>query len=243
MDSHVQQVVAALLEQAGPGGVYERTLLLVSGDHGQTLGGDHGGGSPEEVDSALVAVDVGALHASQAAQPEQHGAGQGAGVARSEPGNDGSAAAGLAAPAPCRANCSCGVEANQCAPDLPQMDLAPTLAAMLGVPIPFGNLGKLSGELWQLTLRQHSSASPAATHAADAGAHAAGPETAASAAWERSLADALLANVRQVHAYLGAYSATAGASFSRAALAALEAQLLALESSALSAPADAIVAG
>lgn len=29
---------------------------------GQTLGGDHGGGSPEEVDSVLVAIDIGALH-------------------------------------------------------------------------------------------------------------------------------------------------------------------------------------
>ena len=52
----------------GPGGVHESTLLLVFGDHGQTLGGDHGGGSPEEVDSALVAVHVGALHASRAAR-------------------------------------------------------------------------------------------------------------------------------------------------------------------------------
>ena len=29
----------------------------------QTLGGDHGGGSPDEVDSALLAIDVGALQA------------------------------------------------------------------------------------------------------------------------------------------------------------------------------------
>lgn len=47
MDGHVRQVVGALLDQAGPGGAHQRTLLLVSGDHGQTLGGDHGGGSPE----------------------------------------------------------------------------------------------------------------------------------------------------------------------------------------------------
>ncbi|KAL4452193.1 hypothetical protein ABPG75_007855 [Micractinium tetrahymenae] len=225
MDDHVQQVVAALLEQAGPGGAYERTLLLVSGDHGQTLGGDHGGGSPEEVDSALVGVDIGALRASLAGQAGQQADGQGAEAAGSGASGAASsassrAAAGLAAPAPCRANCSCGVERNQCAPDLLQMDLAPTLAAMLGVPIPFGNLGRLSAELWQLTLPQHGGSATAAT------------------AWERSLADALLANARQVHAYLNAYAATAGTSFSRAALAALNAQFDELEDAASDAAAS-----
>lgn len=234
MDDHVRQVVAALLEGAGPGGAYERTLLLVSGDHGQTLGGDHGGGSPEEVDSALVAVDVGALRASLAEQAGQRESGQGAGAAGSARRTAG---AGLAAPAPCRANCSCGVEGNQCAPDLHQMDLAPTLAAMLGVPIPFGNLGKLSAELWQLTLSQSTPRSSAATAAAAA---AEPPET--EAAWERSLAGALLANARQVHAYLNAYAATPGTSFSRAALAALNTRFSALEGSAAAAAAAATVA-
>ncbi len=230
MDDHVQQVVGALVEGAGPGGPYERTLLLVAGDHGQTLGGDHGGGSPEEVDSALVAVDIGALRASLAKEAGQSGNGQaagstGGGAGAPSGGARGVAFAGPAAPAPCRANCSCGVEGNQCAPDLHQMDLAPTLAAMLGVPIPFGNLGKLSPEMWQLTLRQHAGCS-----SADAAAAAAAEPPAAPAAWERSLADALLANARQVHAYLNAYAATAGSSFSRAALSALDAQFSGLDS-------------
>ena len=47
---------------AGPGGAHEHTLLLVFGDHGQTLTGDHGGGAPEEVDTALFALHVGAYH-------------------------------------------------------------------------------------------------------------------------------------------------------------------------------------
>ena len=34
----------------------------------QTLGGDHGGGSPDEVDSALLAVDVGRLRALRTAE-------------------------------------------------------------------------------------------------------------------------------------------------------------------------------
>lgn len=45
----------------GPGGEHENTLLLVFGDHGQTASGDHGGGTTEEVDSALLALDIGAF--------------------------------------------------------------------------------------------------------------------------------------------------------------------------------------
>ena len=208
MDDHVRQVVATLVQLAGPGGPHERTLLLVSGDHGQTLGGDHGGGSPEEVDSALVAVDIKALRDAQQAQQAQQASGStGAAAALAALG-----ASGLGAPAACRANCTCGVERNQCAPDLPQMDLTPTLAALLGLPTPFGNLGKLSAELWQL----------AAPHLPAAAAGAVGSKDGLLAAWEDSLAAALLANVRQVHTYLHTYAATPGASFSRAALARLD---------------------
>lgn len=45
----LQKVVDILVNQSGPGDLHENTLLLVMGDHGQTLNGDHGGGSPEEV--------------------------------------------------------------------------------------------------------------------------------------------------------------------------------------------------
>lgn len=38
---------------SGPGGLHENTLLLVMGDHGQTINGDHGGGSAEEVQCFL----------------------------------------------------------------------------------------------------------------------------------------------------------------------------------------------
>ena len=31
-----------------------------------------------------------------------------------------------------------------------QVDFAPTLAALLGVPVPFGNIGRISRELWAL---------------------------------------------------------------------------------------------
>lgn len=47
-----------LSQQACPGGVHEETLLVVMSDHGQTLGGDHGGGTPDEVDSILLAFNL-----------------------------------------------------------------------------------------------------------------------------------------------------------------------------------------
>ena len=203
MDGQVRQVVEALAQHAGPGGVYERTLLLVSGDHGQTLGGDHGGGSPEEVDSALVAVDLKALHASRRAGTAAAGRG-----AQSQEGAAGGVQGGLWAPAACRANCTCGVESNQCAPDLLQMDLTPTLAAMLGVPIPFGNLGKLSWELWQLAANHLAGGSGSDSDMGGGGGGATAGEPLARKALEQSLVAELMANARQVRS--SATSAAAG---------------------------------
>lgn len=54
------QVIEKLLDMAEPGGLHEHTMLLVFGDHGQTLTGDHGGGAPEEVDTAIFALHMGA---------------------------------------------------------------------------------------------------------------------------------------------------------------------------------------
>lgn len=45
----VQKVIEVLDNQSGLGGLHENTFLLVMGDHGQTINGDHGGGSAEEV--------------------------------------------------------------------------------------------------------------------------------------------------------------------------------------------------
>ena len=33
---------------------------------------------------------------------------------------------------------------------MPQVDFAPSIAALLGVPVPFGSVGKLSRELWDV---------------------------------------------------------------------------------------------
>lgn len=44
-----QNIIEVLESQSGPGGLHENTFLLVMGDHGQTINGDHGGGTDEEV--------------------------------------------------------------------------------------------------------------------------------------------------------------------------------------------------
>ena len=58
----VVKVVEALVAIAGPGGLHENTLLVVLGDHGMTSEGEHGGGLPEETDTALLALSLRGLH-------------------------------------------------------------------------------------------------------------------------------------------------------------------------------------
>ncbi|KAF2321987.1 hypothetical protein GH714_005233 [Hevea brasiliensis] len=53
----LEKVIGELESQSGPGGLHENTLLLVMGDHGQTLNGDHGGGSAEEVETSIFAMN------------------------------------------------------------------------------------------------------------------------------------------------------------------------------------------
>ncbi|KDD75329.1 hypothetical protein H632_c740p0, partial [Helicosporidium sp. ATCC 50920] len=133
LDSAVEGLAEVMAARAAPGEPFHRTLLLVCGDHGQTLSGEHGGGSAEEVDSALLALHVGAWRLAR----------------ESAPGNRLAALPAVFAH-PCRFNCACGPEANQCVPDLAQVDLVPTAATLLGLGVPFGNLGRLSPELWSL---------------------------------------------------------------------------------------------
>lgn len=58
--SSVVQIVSTMVNMSGPGDIHEHTLLIIIGDHGQTMSGDHGGGSDEEVDSAIIAVNLAA---------------------------------------------------------------------------------------------------------------------------------------------------------------------------------------
>lgn len=106
------------------GGLHEHTLALVFGDHGQTLNGDHGGGSDAEVDTALVAFNLGWMH-NLSSTREQPGA----------------TCPPLSVPS--------GREpATNAIKKMAQVDLVPTLALLMGLPIPFGNVGSVSEEIW-----------------------------------------------------------------------------------------------
>lgn len=218
---------------AGRGGAHEDTLLLIWGDHGQTAGGDHGGGTPAEVDSALVAVDLAALHRirtgaalSDATQVQTQAGKAGKATSEGRGGStlrDASAARGrcpadggvtqdsqpcdaarqrvgaieaarlrhLSAASPGAHSERLPVKNHAPTPDeapavdqapiqhrastlehtaraswhqaptlehsgraswhqLPQVDYAPTVASLLGVPTPFGSIGRVSPHLWPL---------------------------------------------------------------------------------------------
>ncbi|EFJ29215.1 hypothetical protein SELMODRAFT_92862 [Selaginella moellendorffii] len=55
----LEEIISILQKESGPGGLHENTMLIVMGDHGQTLNGDHGGGTAEEVDTGLFAMVLG----------------------------------------------------------------------------------------------------------------------------------------------------------------------------------------
>ncbi|EFH50077.1 phosphatidylinositolglycan class O (PIG-O) family protein [Arabidopsis lyrata subsp. lyrata] len=57
-NSVLEKVINILESQAGPGGLHENTMLIVMGDHGQTLNGDHGGGTAEEVETTMFAMST-----------------------------------------------------------------------------------------------------------------------------------------------------------------------------------------
>jgi hypothetical protein len=188
-----------LVAQAGAGGNYEDTLLVVLSDHGQTQGGDHGGGTPDETDSILITISLKYMNATlQQAQDGAAGADAGPGTTRDPDlllhllvasGYAGSAVAGQHASAG-QAAAALSV-LMVCRNTVPQIDLTPLLAHALGVPIPFGNLGKVPPHLF-------------ATLAAPQ------EPSAAAAAWLPEYSAALAANAVQVHTYLNRYAAVGG---------------------------------
>ena len=162
-----------LLAGAGPGGPYEDTLLLVMSDHGQTLGGDHGGGSSDEVDSILLAANLQKMHkvvrTSAGATGEQfsgfdmtlqhlhsssckHELKTGNSSGSSDSSSSSEAAAGSGEDGTAGASSTCSgasfARACVCASSIPQIDFTPTVSHLLGLPVPFGNLGKVPALLW-----------------------------------------------------------------------------------------------
>jgi phosphatidylinositol glycan class O len=195
MDEHIAAVVEEMVKNSGKGGVFEDTLLLIAGDHGQTMGGDHGGGSPEEVDSLLAAVDIANVAAGKSKIKKVLGKIE--------------SLQGVGKRASCLENCSCGEDKNQCAEDIPQIDLVPTLATMLNLPIPFGNMGKLSPELWSLAAHRCSGDDSILEQ-------------------NKALLRATAVNSEQVHRYLNTYASHKAAQFPAGALKKLNAQFNAL---------------
>ncbi|KAI8464250.1 MAG: hypothetical protein J3K34DRAFT_492384 [Monoraphidium minutum] len=217
MDAQVAAAIELVAQGAGPGGPYERTLLLVVSDHGQTLGGDHGGGTPDETDSVLIAVSPAKLHARLALGGADSGGGARAPLSEARldelqasllsdgwAARRGAAAEAATAPAP--------ATELVCGGAVPQVDLTPALALMLGLPIPFGNLGKVPKALWAVLAPPPPPPPPPPRAAQAAAAEAEGADAsipAAAAAAAPAYVEALAANAAQVHRYLNRYAAAA----------------------------------
>lgn len=111
MDNILKSVFARV--RASPK-LLNNTLVLVLGDHGQTLSGDHGGGSDAEIESALFAF-----------------------APKHKKGKDPRDTTILQ-------NNSLPLDSSGSKNSLSDFDVAPTLAFSLGLPLPYGSIGKLS---------------------------------------------------------------------------------------------------
>ncbi|GFQ02754.1 GPI ethanolamine phosphate transferase 3 [Phtheirospermum japonicum] len=116
----IKKVVGVLESQSGPGGLHENTMLLVMGDHGQTLNGDHGGGTAEELETTIFAFSSKKPSTplltridSSSCQLDMHGR-------------------------------------RICVDSIQQLDFAATVSALLGIPFPFGSIGRVNPELFSL---------------------------------------------------------------------------------------------
>ncbi|XP_021288049.1 GPI ethanolamine phosphate transferase 3 [Herrania umbratica] len=114
----LEKVIEVLQNQSGPGELHENTLLLVMGDHGQTLNGDHGGGSAEEVETSIFAMSFRDLPP----MPSDFD------------------------------SSSCEAARNICISSIQQLDFAVTVSSLLGVPFPFGSIGRVNPELYALAV-------------------------------------------------------------------------------------------
>ncbi|GAB2265520.1 hypothetical protein Dimus_000570 [Dionaea muscipula] len=90
------------------------------GDHGQTLNGDHGGGSPEEVETSIFSLS---LKKPTFSTPSDLGI----------------------------SDCGFNTDGKEiCISMMEQLDFAVTISAMLGVPFPFGSIGRVNPLLYSL---------------------------------------------------------------------------------------------
>ncbi|KAI3736037.1 hypothetical protein L6452_15569 [Arctium lappa] len=119
-NEQLEKVVEVLQSQAGRGGLHENTLLLVMGDHGQTINGDHGGGSAEEVETSIFAMS---LRKPSLTLPSEFDA----------------------------SSCKLDLDGRKvCISSIEQLDFAATVSALLGIPFPYGSIGRVNPMLYAL---------------------------------------------------------------------------------------------
>lgn len=165
----LEGVIDTLRSLSKPGGTHENTLLLVMGDHGQTLNGDHGGGTAEEVETSLFAW-------SPRTPPD--------------------AVLSVLDDSSCSVNLH-GEEV--CVSTMQQLDFAVTISALLGIPFPFGSIGRVNPELYALSIGtwvNQRRGTNACTSQDDL------------EAWMGRYAEVLCVNCWQVKRYIDQYSAT-----------------------------------
>nr|CAB3476711.1 unnamed protein product [Digitaria exilis] len=165
----LEGVIDTLRSLSNPGGTHENNLLLVMGDHGQTLNGDHGGGTAEEVETSLFAWS---------------------------PNTPPDAVLSVLDDSSCNADLN-GEEV--CISTMQQLDFAATISALLGIPFPFGSIGRVNPELYALstgTWFNQKMGTDACTSQNDL------------EAWMSRYAEVLCVNCWQVKRYIDQYSAT-----------------------------------
>lgn len=124
----LEEVIGFLESHSGPGDIHENTLLLVMGDHGQTLNGDHGGGSPEEVETSIFAKSFRKFPPSIPFEFE---------ASSCTEDLDGM---------------------KMCTNSIYQLDFAVTMSALLGIPFPFGRCSHWPSQQRSLCFRCYGNA-------------------------------------------------------------------------------------
>lgn len=119
-NEQLEKVVEVLQSQSGRGGLHENSLLLVMGDHGQTVNGDHGGGTAEEVETSIFAMS---LKRPSPFIPSEFDT----------------------------SSCKLDLDGRKvCISSIEQLDFAATVSALLGIPFPFGSIGRVNPTLYGL---------------------------------------------------------------------------------------------
>lgn len=122
------------------------SLLLLFGDHGQTVTGDHGGATPEEVESLLFAYSSATLAPLEAESGRPHAHAPGAAPQAMAPIRD-FFWSGIGIDHKLPRQDSAGYSNRRprglppAVPRIWQTDLVPMMSLWLAMPIPFGNLG------------------------------------------------------------------------------------------------------